>query len=99
MFVTSATILEKAFGEKTFGQVWLTGLLHKIKNLGIDQNLLRWINSFLNERTMSIKIKNRRNESFTPKYLALQGSPPSPVLSTIYVSDILQPEMADDTAL
>ena len=53
-FVTSAVFLDF---EKAFDKVWHTGLLHKIKILYIAQNFLRWINSFLNERTMLIKIK------------------------------------------
>ena len=43
--------------EKAFDQVWHAGILHKIKNFGMDPNLLRWINCFLCERSISIKIQ------------------------------------------
>ena len=53
-FVTSAVLLDV---KKAFDQVWHVGVLHKMKNFGINQNLLRWIKSFFNERTISAKIK------------------------------------------
>ena len=60
-FVTSAVFLDV---EKAFDQVWHAGLLHKMKKFGIDQNLLRWINSFLCERSISIKIKDIKSDFF-----------------------------------
>ena len=42
-FVTSAVFLDI---EKVFDQVWHASLLHKMKKFGMDQNLLRWIESF-----------------------------------------------------
>ena len=54
MFITSVVFLDV---EKAFNQVWHAGLLHKIKHFGMDQNLLRWINSFLCERSISIKFE------------------------------------------
>ena len=93
-FVTSAVFLDV---EKAFDQVWHTGLLHKMKKFGIDQNLLRWIKSFLSERSVSIKIKNTKSDFFTPKHGVPQGSPLSPILFIIYVSNIPQPEHTQTT--
>ena len=70
-----------------------------MKKYGIYHNLLRWINSFLNERSISIKIKNIKSNIFTPKYGVPQGSPLSPILFIIYVSDIPQPENEQTTTL
>ena len=70
-----------------------------MKKYGIYHNLLRWINSFLNERSISIKIKNIKSNIFTPKYGVPQGSPLSPILFVIYVSDIPQPENEQTTTL
>ena len=95
-FVTSAVFLDV---EKAFDQVWHAGLLHKMKKFGIDQNLLRWINSFLCERSISIKIKDIKSDFFSPKHGVPQGSPLSPILFTIYVSDIPQPENVQTTTL
>ena len=104
-FVTSAVFLDV---EKAFDQVWHTGLLHKMKKLDMDHSLLRWIKSFLSERSMSVKIDNIKSDYFRPKHGVPQGSPLSPILFIIYVSDIPQPlntqtttlsQFADDIAL
>ena len=63
-FVTSAVFLDV---EKAFDQVCHTGLLHKMKKFGIDHSRLRWMKSFLRERSISVKIKNIKSHFFTPK--------------------------------
>ena len=70
-----------------------------MKKLGIDHNLLRWIQSFLSERSISVKIKNTKSNIFTPKHGVPQGTPLSPVLFIIYVSDIPQLENAETITL
>lgn len=67
-----------------------TGVLHKMKILGIDEKLLIWTNRFLNERSLLIKTKNTKNEGFTPKHGVPQENPFSPVLLIIYVNYISQ---------
>ena len=69
-----------------------------MNKFGMDQNLLRWINSFLNERSISIKIKDIKSDFFTPNHRVPQGIPLSPILFIIYVSDIPQSQFADDIA-
>ena len=63
--VTSAIFLNV---EKAFYQVWHASLLHKKKKFEMDQNLLRWIYSFLSERSISIKIKDIKSDFFIPKH-------------------------------
>ena len=75
-FVTSAVFLDI---EKAFNQVYHTGLFHKMKKFGKNHNLLRWIKSFLSERSISIKIKNTKSDISTLKYGVPQGSPLSPI--------------------
>ena len=104
-FVTSAIFLDV---EKAFDQVRHTGLLHKIKKFDMDHSLLRWIKSFLSERSISKKIENIKSDFFTPKHGVPQGSSLSRILFIVYVSDIPQPvntqattlsQFADDIAL
>ena len=57
----------------------------------MDHSLVRWIKSFLSERSISTKIENIKSDFFKPKHGVPQGSPLSPVLFIIYVSDIPQP--------
>ena len=70
-----------------------------MKKFGMDQNLLRQINNFLSERSISIKIKDIKSDFFTPNHGVPQGIPLSPILFIIYVSDIPQSQFADDIAL
>ena len=94
--VTSAIFLNV---EKAFYQVWHASLLHKKKKFEMDQNLLRWIYSFLSERSICIKIKDIKSDFFIPKHQVPQGSPLSPILFIIYVSNIPQPENVQTTTL
>ena len=85
--------------EKAFDRVWHTGLLHKMKKFDMDHSLVRWIKSFLSERSISTKIENIKSDFFKPKHGVPQGSPLSPVLFIIYVSDIPQPVNIQATTL
>ena len=70
-----------------------------MKKLGMDQKFLRWIKSFLCERSISVKIKDKKRDSFIPKQGVPQGSPLNPILFIIYASDIPQPENRQATTL
>ena len=74
--------------EKAFEQVWHKGLLTKLYELGLDLKLIRWIKSFLQNRGLTIKMNNILSELLKPIHSVPQGSPLSPILFILYVSDI-----------
>ena len=77
--------------EKAFDRVWHAGLLNKLKKLKMKPYLIRWIASFLSDRTIYIKTGNSFSDPFSPLFGVPQGSPLSPILFIIYVSDIYKP--------
>ena len=74
--------------EKAFDRVWHDGLIHKLSLLGINKEILDWLKSFLHKRCCAVTIDDQLSESFTPIYGVPQGSPLSPILFILYVSDI-----------
>ena len=42
--------------QKAFDRVWLTGLVHKLRTLGVLPNSVSWISSFLTNRTIAVRV-------------------------------------------
>ena len=74
--------------EKAFDKVWHKGLLYKLKKKKLPEKYIRWINSFLTEREIKVKINNSLSEEIIPTRGVPQGSPLSPILFILYVADI-----------
>ena len=73
--------------EKAFDKVWYHGHLFKLISMGLNRKLIRWIIRFLYQRNLIISIKDELSDPITP----IQGNPLSPVLFSLYFSDISQP--------
>ena len=74
--------------EKAFDKVWHNGLLYKLNQLDLPKYIVYWIQQFITERSFFIQI----NDSVSYKYKIEAGVPQgcilSPILFSIYFSDI-----------
>ena len=90
---------------KAFDKVWHKGILHKLKSYGIHGNLLKWFESYLNNRTQRVVINGQTSSSRTVSAGVPQGSVLGPLLFMIYINDIVENIdsnirlFADDTSL
>ena len=90
-----------------FDSVWHDGLIYKLNDLRLPRYLLRYLVSFLYDRTATIEMENTLSRSFKLNSGTPQGSPLSPLLYIIYTADSMTgiPQhtehglFADDTAL
>ena len=58
-------------------------------DLGFAPELVRWCKSFLTDRTVKLRFNGKTSDPFEFEVGTPQGSPVSPVLSTIYTSALL----------
>ena len=90
--------------EKAYDMIWKKGLLYKISNIGIGGNMFNWINDFLKNRTMQVRLGAMFSEVQNVENGTPQGSVISPILFLLAINDI-QPQninsslFADDTAI
>jgi len=89
--------------EKAFDCVWHDGLLHKMMEMDIPLQLIIIIESFLSDRTFSVKIESQNSSLRIARAGVPQGSCLSPTLFNIYTNDMpTEPKahvslFADDT--
>ena len=65
---------------KSFGRVWHDGLIYKIKRIGITDNSLKLIESFLSNRFQRV-VLNGQSSSWT---LLCAGAPQSSILRPLF---------------
>ena len=90
--------------EKAFDTVWRLVLIHKLNSIELKIPIIKWINSFLSQRNVYVKIKSTVSASFCPRVDVPQGSVIAPILFLIYVSRLQKmkaqiSQFADDFAL
>ncbi|GFU18063.1 probable RNA-directed DNA polymerase from transposon X-element [Trichonephila clavipes] len=91
--------------QKAFDRVWHTGLLYKLIKYKIPPPLILLLNSYINDRSFTVKINRTYSLTKSAKAGIAQGSILGPVLFNLYVNDIIKSTntmicmYADDTAI
>lgn len=75
--------------QKVFDTVCPGNMIYRLKELGIEGNFLRVVNSFLTERKISLKVDNNFHQAKKCNIGLSQGSVLSPLLFIIYIRDML----------
>ena len=74
---------------KAFDRVWHKGLLAKLTMFGLHHTLIEWIASFLSNRSIAIRIDGFLSKPHSINSGVPQGSVFSPVLSILFINDLL----------
>jgi hypothetical protein len=70
--------------------VWRVDILPKLKNKGINGRMFNYINNFLTDTRIKVKIDDSYSDIFTLENGVNQGSVISPVLFLVAIHDILE---------
>ena len=90
---------------KAFDRVWHKGLLAKLPMFGLHHTLIKWISSFLSDRSIAIRVDGYISNPHSINSGVPQGSAISPVLFILLINDLLSSSsssifsFADDTYL
>jgi hypothetical protein len=93
--------------ERAFDRVWHDGLVQKLIKIPINPNFIQLIDSFLSNRTCSVKIQNIKSHPIAHQAGVPQGSILSPLLYIVHCRDFPVADaprtktrlFADDTAV
>lgn len=80
-----------------FDNVSRRRLLHNLRKRGIDHTLVRWIDSFLSDRSTILRLQEYTAPSTPIETGIPQGSPLSPILYLFYNADLIDVCQAEDS--
>ena len=63
-------------------------LLRKMRDMGLDECLVKWTDSFMRGRRVTMSVDGQEGEPMEVTMGLQQGSPISPVLFAIYIAEI-----------
>ena len=90
---------------KAFDKVWHRGLIYKLQQLGVNDNLLMWFKDYLQDRKIRTVIEGEHSEWKFIRASVPQGSILGPLLFLVFINDIVDDIgtniclFADDTSL
>ena len=90
---------------RAFDRVWIMSLILKLKRQGIKDTLLRWLNSYLENRNQRVVLKDGISEPDNLRANVPHKSVLGPLLSLLFVNDIADEVLglcrlfADDTSI
>jgi hypothetical protein len=90
---------------KAFDRVWHKGLLHKLKCMGVEGELLNWLSDYVSNRKIRVVINGQTSEWRDTTAGVPQGSILGPLLFLVFINDIttnIESDIhlfADDTSL
>ena len=73
---------------KAFDKVWHSGLIYKLIYLGVPMYIIRFIKSFLSDRSFKVKINDKYSETHPITCTVPQGSVLGPLLFLVFIGDI-----------
>ena len=82
--------------EIAYDMIWKDGLLYKLRKLGIENEMYRWIDKLLTDRTIQVKVGNELSDVIRLENGTPQGSVLSPVLFLVM---IYLPDPGDEVKL
>ena len=68
--------------------MWRLGFQNKLLQIGVHKPLQKWVNTFLSQRSIFVKINNSKSSTFSTLAGVPQGSVIAPILFLVYVSGI-----------
>ena len=74
--------------EKAFHLVWHQGLLYKMKELALRGNVLKFVEDFLKDRSIQVRVGAAMSSTYFVENGTPQGSVPSPLLFIIMINDL-----------
>ena len=90
---------------KAFDRVWHSGVLNKLRCMGIEGRLFEWLCDYLSDRKIRVVINGQKSEWLRPNAGVPQGSILGPLLFLVFINDITENIesninlFADDTSL